>query len=474
MGNALLVAVYIAGTTLLLYGFFSNWTYDDPFITYRYAANLRNGLGFVYNSHERVLSTTTPLFTILLAVLGNLWPDLPHLANVLGMLGLAMGGLFLWDLSRTWQTPLVGWSGVLLYPTFPLLVSALGSETPIYLALCLGSFAFYARRRYEVAAGFAALAVLTRPDGVLVGLTLLIHNFLSGYHRIPWRSLALFFSLTLPWFIFAWGYFGSPIPVSLVVKQQQGTMAISQLFAPGLLSILKPYVNWRYLIVAILTIGGIIFMIRYKQHWVLFLAWTILYFLGYSVLGVSSYFWYYAPLAPAFIVVLSLGISSTKVFFVKYRPIFYYISTIIIFSTLISAQIYQLRQLRENQYRHLFINNMMATYGAIGNWLQDHTPPDATVGTLEVGIIGYYSQRSMIDFAGLIQPKVSDQFTHNATYEDSALWAVEQYRPDYLVLYEHQFPRLVQGYVQQHCKAVQQFLGNSYEYPIRITVYSCR
>ena len=42
---------------------FSEWAYDDPFITYRYARNLLNGFGFVYNPGERILSTTTPLFT---------------------------------------------------------------------------------------------------------------------------------------------------------------------------------------------------------------------------------------------------------------------------------------------------------------------------------------------------------------------------------------------------------------------------
>jgi hypothetical protein len=82
-----------------------------------------------------------------------------------------------------------------------------------------------------------------------------------------------------------------------------------------------------------------------------------------------------------------------------------------------------------------------------GEWMRDHTPPHASVGTLEVGLIGYYSQRRMIDFAGLIQPQVSNQLTAQTTYEDAALWAVEPYRPGYLVLHNNLFPRLEQGYV---------------------------
>src|ERR1700675_5151721 len=63
----------------------SRWAYDDPFITFRYAENLRAGLGFVYNPGEHVLSTTTPLYTVILAVLGRVWHDLPTLSNALGV-----------------------------------------------------------------------------------------------------------------------------------------------------------------------------------------------------------------------------------------------------------------------------------------------------------------------------------------------------------------------------------------------------
>ena len=42
-------------------------TIDDAYITFRYARNLLAGNGFVFNPGERVLGTTTPLFTLILA-----------------------------------------------------------------------------------------------------------------------------------------------------------------------------------------------------------------------------------------------------------------------------------------------------------------------------------------------------------------------------------------------------------------------
>ncbi|MBZ0305706.1 MAG: hypothetical protein K8I82_06525, partial [Anaerolineae bacterium] len=38
-------------------------TVDDAFITFRYSRNLVEGNGFVYNPGDKVLGTTTPLYT---------------------------------------------------------------------------------------------------------------------------------------------------------------------------------------------------------------------------------------------------------------------------------------------------------------------------------------------------------------------------------------------------------------------------
>ena len=463
------LAIYLLLTTIVIFEAFSRWGYDDPFITYRYAANLQHGLGFVYNPAERVLSTTTPLFTLLLALLGNLWPDLPRLANLLGAFSLAMGGLFLWDLAHSWRAPLVGWSGLLLYPSFPLLVSTLGSETLLSLAFCLGAFAFYARRRYPLTAVCVALAILTRPDGILVAFILAVHYFLRIRRPVPWLALALFLGLTIPWFTFAWVYFGSPLPATLAVKQHQGAMAISQRFAQGLWTILRPYLRWSYLLEAGLAVAGLIFLFRRAHQWALFLAWTALYFLAYSALGVSRYFWYYAPLVPGLIVLLGLGISSIRKIFTSSRTIsFNNILTVVLLLLVVPAQISDLWNLQQHPDDRLLI------YETVGVWLRDHTPPDASVGTLEVGMIGYYAQRRMIDFAGLIQPQVSNQLTADTTYEDAALWAVEHYRPDYLVLHKNLFPRLEQGYVTQHCRVIQLFPGKAYGYSTDLNVYACQ
>jgi hypothetical protein len=116
----------------------------------------------------------------------------------------------------------------------------------------------------------------------------------------------------------------------------------------------------------------------------------------------------------------------------------------------------------------------MAIYRAIGEWLQANTPPSASVAALEVGAIGYYARRPMIDFAGLIQPAVAAQLTPSATYSDVARWAIGSYQPDYLVLEPAHFPELIEEVVTPGCTVAQSFAGELYGYPGTFTVFACR
>jgi len=466
--RTLLLAAYLPLVTAIIYALLSNWAYDDPYITYRYARNLADGLGFVYNPGQRVLSTTTPFFTLLLAALGYLWSDLPHLANLIGAFSLALGGVFVWELGRAWRAPAVSWVGLLLYPTFSLLLITFGSETPLYLALCLGSFAFYARKRYRLTAALAALAMLTRPDGLLVPVLLASHYLLSIRRSIPWRAVVLFLVLSLPWFLFAWVYFGSPLPATLVAKQHQGSLLVSQRFAAGLITILKNYSgHWENWLLALLALLGVYRWLRRARRWSLFFAWTVLYFISYSILGVSRYFWYYAPLVPGFLVAAGLGLEALRRLPSSTRwnlPALLASSMLLLVAWM---QVYDLWLLP------LQDDGRAAIYRAIGEWLQDNAPPEAAVGSLEVGIIGYYAPQSFVDFAGLLQPDVAAQLTHGATYEKAAIYVVEHHQPDYLVLRKGDFNTLRQEYVQPRCQLVQHFAGELFGYAGSFNVYTC-
>ena len=471
----------------MLFVWFRRWAYDDPFITYRYAYNIMQGNGFVYNPDLKVLSTTTPLFALLLAGLGLIFDDLPLLANFVGIASLMLGAYFLWDISRTWKSSFVGWTALLLYPTFPLLITTLGSETLFYLMLCLGAIAMYARRKYTLTAILAGLAVLARADALLVpvllGFDYLVQlfskkplaKFLKRRKKIPWISVLVFVGILIAWFGFAWVYFGSPLPVTLSAKQSQGNMAISTRFAPGIVRVMKWYVpRWQYWVELILAFIGVLYAIAKKRRWLLLLVWTALYFIAYTILGVSSYFWYYAPLIPGFIVAVGLGVDALWQILNK-KKTFPNLkqaaaSRVVFVPLIIVVFVAQVVHLNRTRY---FPDRRYAIYHAAGEWLAEHTSPDASVGALEVGIIGFYAKRTMVDFAGLIQPDVMKVMDVQTTYEDTASWAVQKYNPDYVVLFPGALPKLENSLVMQYCEDVMEFDKEQYNAPGNLVIFKC-
>src|SRR5262249_29649949 len=67
-------------------------------------------------------------------------------------------------------------------------------------------------------------------------------------------------------------------------------------------------------------------------------------------------------------------------------------------------------------------------YRDVGDWLDKQTPADATVGVAEVGQVGFYANRWMTDYLGLLQPDVAAALKRGDLYS----W-LAGYAPDYLV-----------------------------------------
>ena len=68
-------------------------------------------------------------------------------------------------------------------------------------------------------------------------------------------------------------------------------------------------------------------------------------------------------------------------------------------------------------------------YERTGEWLKVNTRPADRIGYLEIGYLGYYSQRPIIDALGLVTPEVA---SHIASGDFS--WAYATYRPEYIII----------------------------------------
>lgn len=469
---------------IVLYAFFYARGYDDPYITYHYSANLARGAGFVFNPNERILSTTTPLYTLLLALAGWVNVDIPLTSTLIGCVSLAVGGWVFWQLGRYWRTPIVGVLGLLLYPTHPLLTVTLSNETALCLTLCLLGLMFIVQHRFMLAAFWLALATLARHDSVIMvglcGLYLLNQHFRNrglstGVKRLSFASIVIFaltyVTLLLPWFVFAWVYFGNPLPITLMVKQQQGKMAISDPFLRVFLAYSNYYVTYpTYWAQSVfMLIGGVTFIFR-RTAWAWVVAWSALYTAAYTALNVPGYFWYFGPVAPGLVALVVLGCDcfwgwAKRILGAGHKlrqnGVFLLMVMVLFLPQLRSA--YQLKDLNDNR---------LGLYRKTGEWLRANTPPTASVGTLEVGIIGYYAQRRLIDFAGLLQPDVAMQMTHDSTYDTLALGAFERYKPNYLALFEGTFqPIRASQHFVKFCAEATVITDNAH--PMKMQIYKC-
>ena len=111
-------------------------------------------------------------------------------------------------------------------------------------------------------------------------------------------------------------------------------------------------------------------------------------------------------------------------------------------------------------------------YREIGEWLNQNTDVNATVGTLEVGIIGYYAERTMLDFAGLIQPDVTQQLGKTTSYVEPTVWAIQTMWPDYVILHRDGFADVMKSdWFATNYEPVRDFSG---EQTLWMTVYRAR
>ena len=205
-------------------------TIDDAYITFRYARNLLAGNGFVFNPGERVLGTTTPLFTLVLSAaalpFGGEAAPFPVIALALATLFDAGACLTLAYLGRAFDRPAAGLVAALAWAIAPYSVTFAvgGLETSIFVFLIALAFLAYVHEHALLTGILCGLATLTRPDALipvaLIAFDCIWRALRSSRDR--WRPLVRFAiplaALVLAWAAFAWSYFGELIPQSMLAK----------------------------------------------------------------------------------------------------------------------------------------------------------------------------------------------------------------------------------------------------------------
>lgn len=422
---------------------------DDAFITYRYAHNLATGQGFAYNAGQPVLSTTAPLWALLLAAGALLWPDIPSVANTLAAAAVGIGAVLLSLLGRDPETPWAGLLAALFFVLYPLLWLSLGLETAVFLALALGAMVAYRRGRLYLAALLLALATLTRGDGLILAAVLaadhLLHRRRAEGQSPPRRTAigaaAVYLGALLPAVVWLTWQFGSPVPATLAAKRAQSGLGITGFYPhttylEGLIILARARLAQSplYLLFLPAVAVGLVVVGRRGGWGRLPVAWGMAHLLGYTALGVTPYSWYYAPLVPGLVCTAALGIveGARRLRSRRGVAVLWAAGLLLALAGSDRALVQALDGLvppPEDPLSKVLPEAKVEVYAQAGRWLRDHTPPDALIGVTEVGVLGYYAERRMVDFLGLLEPEVAA-----AVGRGDLAWALLRYQPDYLAL----------------------------------------
>jgi hypothetical protein len=433
-----LAVVCVAGTLLFLANVYP-YHIDDAWITYRYARNLAEGNGFVYNLGERVQGTSTPLYTCLLAGLHALGLPLPETSHALGLLGMyatLLGLYFLVRQLHSAQAGLLAAAFVVIMPPFhEVMVS--GMETPLYTSLVVFAFHALTSGKTTRAAVLAALCLLTRLDGLAVGAAIFF-SLLVCRRTVPWRALAIYLLVAAPWYVFAQLYFGSPVPHSFVAKSQHAGPRFRTWMPLWLVKEPVAYVG------ALGTWIGLAAP-RSRECTLALAVWCCGYATAFTFPRLWKYDWYLTPMAVILTALAAIAVAHLAQelrragrFELSWKPV-----VGIALGVLLVA----------HPVRRIFLGLEAESYGfnkvehtrrEAALWMKQNIPDDAVVATAGIGVIGYETRNYILDTVGLVSPQVVERGGESA--ESFATNAIVRFRPQYLFLSSwHRVPTAVAG-----------------------------
>ncbi len=431
---------------------------DDAYISFRYARNLMEGHGLVFNVGEKVEGYTNFLWTVLLApFIGLGIPPAP--IAVLG--GLAFGGVTLWLVYRLGRRVGGLWVGALASLFLALdgsfaLWSVGGMETLMFTCLTFAGAAAYLHEQSEpdhwpLSGPLFALAAMTRPEGVMLfavtaGHQVLVRLFEEGR---PFRGrdvvrILLFGGLWGSYFLGRWWYYGFPLPNTFYAKvDPEGTRAQLMRGVRYLLTFARihlGYVAWLPL--------AVLFLRRRVDRWVTYALGMMGSYGAYVayVGGDWSVGRFLVPLLPFFYLLLVQGLTE------GYRWLKQAQGTglsILLHRLSLGALVLFLvgMGLASSWWGEygLFIRPFEAGLAnrariAMGCWLRENLPPDTVIGVDAAGELPYYSRLCTIDLFGITQPAIAHMAVPHMGqgtpgHEKFGLGFVLAQRPDVIIIY---------------------------------------
>ncbi|MEM1247636.1 MAG: hypothetical protein AAGK22_14760 [Acidobacteriota bacterium] len=429
--SALQVAGGLAALALLLLQALGFWgaSYDDSFITYRYAQQFAESGCLCYNDGERVLGTSAPGYALLLglatflsgqligpAAFGTL-ASLVSIASLAvlvqrcsGAASIASSLIFLLlSLFARWNVEVYGAES---FPVAALvswsIVSLLG-KGPAWLSGLL-----------------MAVALSLRFDAALALPPLLAAYYLR-HRTIPVSFAASLGAPSLAFVAALQLYFGRVVPQTLESKRAEASPDFAYDVAQGswlLLTFSQDYALIAVLL-ALATTGILVLARRRSSQALVFGLWLVSHEVFYRAVGVPFAPWYHVSTMLGLFYLTSVGATEVQELLgqrgSKLRTPVRVLATLIALLALarVSSQAATMwGEPPDPRYE---------VYRAVGEAL--HAEPAGTVAAIEIGVIGYFAnEHRVLDLLALVSPEALE-----GKRSGDITKTLDEHPPDYLV-----------------------------------------
>lgn len=422
--NARLVLLLAAAAALIGHALYFNFVNDDAYISFRYADNLVRHGELVYNPGERVEGYTNFLWTLQMAGVLGLGGDPVLWSRIFGI-AFGLGGL--WAVARftaRWrgEARAIDAAGALWLAAAPSFAcwSTGGLETQQFTFFATLGWTQYLLERRAAAEGTArrfpwsgvwvALSALARPEGMLIFGLLGLHRLgallrtRSWPQRADWLWGAGFAAIFVPYYAWRWTYYGWPFPNTYYVKAGSESF-----WGPGALY-WWTWVRDHHLYLWPVFIGAGLAARATRGFWSVF--GLLVGVLSLHVMKVGGDFMglhrFLVPLMPLMAAALVLGLDALlERARARGLPralpagLGLALSAGVVAHTVVIDRWSMETGSEGGVDRIGWLKMFEGQCRAIGLWLRDNAPADASLATTAAGIIPYYSRLYTLDILGL-------------------------------------------------------------------------
>lgn len=420
---------------------------DDTYITFRYARNLVEGYGLVYNLGESVLGTTSPLWALLLAGASVLGLSIPQAAFGVSIVADAVTSVLIIGLmQRLGASRGVAYAAALvfLFQMDYLTLARTGMETAFFLCLTTATLYGVAHYRWRLAGGLAVMAVLTRPEGGLLVIVVLVMGYVFVRRTGQWspvlQGIGIMAGLGGLWLAYAVYTYGSPIPHSIVAKAHNtseatgrfwlSTRNLAMFFAKGQLghvaALTPSYLQGNLVLTMCAAVGGGATLVRVLRRragaldrLMVLGFFPVVFVSGYAASSAFTWYdWYYGPLYLFLSIWAVLGVSVLAAWGRRaHRRQQWAVGAVVVLLGL--GQCWATLTVKMKAPEHHWVSLYREVVAEVPR------DPHVRVATAEIGVVGWEVWPAHVDdLAGLVNP---------ALLETGRLRYVEKHAPDYLV-----------------------------------------